>query len=170
MKSNPFLGIFKLNHRSKNMEMIQAQELEQEQNQKLDIEQENTYFDIEELLRHEILEFNDYRRENPTASIDLCERNLSGIYIGSANLRNANLNGSNLSKTKGDMIDFSNSDLRDARFWNTNYRFINLHGAKIKQWQVPMLLQALGVQIEDDRDLSITIKHSKQIKIKTEEN
>ena len=68
------------------------------------------------------------------------------------------------------MIDFSNSDLRDARFWDTNYRFINLHGAKIKQWQVPMLLQALGVQIEDDRDLSITIKHSPKIKIKIEEN
>ena len=150
------------------MEIIQAQELEQEQ--QLDLEQENTYFDIEELLRHEILEFNDYRRENPASPIDLSERNLSGIYIGSANLRNANLSGSNLSKTKGDMIDFSNSDLRDARFYDTNYRFVNLYGAKIKEWQVPMLLQALGVQIEDDRDLSITIKHSKQIKIKTEEN
>lgn len=150
------------------MEIIQAQELEQEQ--QLDLEQENTYFDIEELLRHEILEFNDYRRENPASPIDLSERNLSGIYIGSANLRNANLSGSNLSKTKGDMIDFSNSDLRDARFYDTNYRFVNLFGAKIKEWQVPMLLQALGVQIEDDRDLSITIKHSKQIKIKTEEN
>jgi len=150
------------------MEIIQAQELEQEQ--QLDLEQENTYFDIEELLRHEILEFNDYRRENPASPIDLSERNLSGIYIGSANLRNANLSGSNLSKTKGDMIDFSNSDLRDARFYDTNYRFVNLYGAKIKEWQVPMLLQALGVEIEDDRDLSITIKHSKQIKIKTEEN
>ena len=150
------------------MEIIQAQELEQEQ--QLDFEQENTYFDIEELLRHEILEFNDYRRENPASPIDLSERNLSGIYIGSANLRNANLSGSNLSKTKGDMIDFSNSDLRDARFYDTNYRFVNLYGAKIKEWQVPMLLQALGVEIEDDRDLSITIKHSKQIKIKTEEN
>ena len=150
------------------MEIIQAQELEQEQ--QLDVEQENTYFDIEELLRHEILEFNDYRRENPASPIDLSERNLSGIYIGSANLRNANLSGSNLSKTKGDMIDFSNSDLRDARFYDTNYRFVNLYGAKIKEWQVPMLLQALGVEIEDDRDLSITIKHSKQIKIKTEEN
>ena len=157
-----------------NMEIIQKQklqqELEQEQDQELDIKQENTYFDIEELLRHEILEFNDYRRENPASPIDLSERNLSGIYIGSVNLRNANLSGSNLNETKGDMIDFSNSDLRDARFWGTNYRFINLHGAKIKEWQVPMLLQALGVQIEDDRDLSITIKHSKQIKIKTEEN
>jgi len=150
------------------MEIIQAQELEQEQ--QLDVEQENTYFDIEELLRHEILEFNDYRRENPASPIDLSERNLSGIYIGSANLRNANLSGSNLNETKGDMIDFSNSDLRDARFYDTNYRFVNLYGAKIKEWQVPMLLQALGVQIEDDRDLSITIKHSKQIKIKTEEN
>ena len=150
------------------MEIIQAQELEQEQ--QLDLEQENTYFDIEELLRHEILEFNDYRRENPASPIDLSERNLSGIYIGSANLRNANLSGSNLNETKGDMIDFSNSDLRDARFYDTNYRFVNLYGAKIKEWQVPMLLQALGVQIEDDRDLSITIKHSKQIKIKTEEN
>lgn len=150
------------------MEIIQAQELEQEQ--QLDLEQENTYFDIEELLRHEILEFNDYRRENPASPIDLSERNLSGIYIGSANLRNANLSGSNLSKTKGDMIDFSNSDLRDARFYDTNYRFVNLYGAKIKEWQVPMLLQALGVQIEDDRDLSITIKHSPKIKIKTEEN
>jgi len=150
------------------MEIIQAQELEQEQ--QLDVEQENTYFDIEELLRHEILEFNDYRRENPASPIDLSERNLSGIYIGSANLRNANLSGSNLNETKGDMIDFSNSDLRDARFYDTNYRFVNLYGAKIKEWQVPMLLQALGVEIEDDRDLSITIKHSKQIKIKTEEN
>lgn len=152
------------------MEIIQKQELDQDLSIEEDIKQEQIYFDIEELLRHDILEFNDYRQENPSAPIDLSEKNLKGTYIGSANFRNADLSGSNLSESKGDMIDFSNADLRDARFWNTNYRFINLHNAKIKQWQIPMLLQSLGVQIEDDRDLSITIKHSKQIKIKTEEN
>lgn len=154
------------------MEIIQKQKLEQELDQKveqdLDIEQENTCFDIEELLRHEILEFNDYRRENPTHHIDLSELNLRGLYIGSANLQSVNLSGSNLSETKGDMIDFSQADLRDTRFWDTNYRFINLRQAKIKQWQIPMILQALGVEIEDDRDLSITIKHSKKINIKTQ--
>ena len=158
------------------METINRQELDQrieqdiEQELHQDIEQKNvTAFDIEELLRHEILEFNDYRRENPASPIDLSEKNLSGVYIGSANLRNANLSGSNLSESKGDMIDFSKADLRDTRFWDTNYRFINLHGAKIKQWQIPMLLQALGVEIEDDRDnISITIKHPKKINIETE--
>tara|TARA_R110002020_G_scaffold451620_1_gene665777 strand:+ start:392 stop:856 length:465 start_codon:yes stop_codon:yes gene_type:complete len=152
------------------MEIIQKQKIEQELDQAIeqDIEQEHPIFCIEELLRHEILEFNDYRRENPTHHIDLSELNLSGLYIGSANLQNVNLSGSNLSETKGDMIDFSQADLRDTRFWDTNYRFINLRQAKIKQWQIPMLLQALGVEIEDDRDLSITIRHSKKIKIKTE--
>tara|TARA_R110002020_G_C15812841_1_gene732363 strand:- start:51 stop:551 length:501 start_codon:yes stop_codon:yes gene_type:complete len=164
------------------MEIIQKQKLEQDLQQELDqkveqdldIEQEKTCFDIEELLRHEILEFNDYRRDHPDELINLSERSLSGLYLGSANFRNCNLSGSNLNETKGDQVDFSKADLRDTRFRKANYRFICLYGAKIKEWQIPMLLQALGVEIEveveikDDRDLSITIRHSKKIKIETE--
>ena len=73
------------------------------------------------------------------------ETNLRGADLWRANLRGADLWGA----------DLRGADLREADLWGADLRGADLRGAdlggaKIKMTQKEQILQAIGIQIEDD--------------------
>ncbi len=66
-------------------------------------------------------------------------------------LTNADLSGSELHNISASGVTVVGADLRGASFNNLNPRDVDLHGAKIYFSQLSMLLDPLGVIVEDDR-------------------
>jgi uncharacterized protein YjbI with pentapeptide repeats len=95
-----------------------------------------------QLLKNNVLEWNDWRAENLFAELDfqhqnLCRVNLSGANLSSANLRKANLSKANLTKANLTGVDRRGANPTDADRRRTNRpgadrRQTNLNSANLR--------------------------------------
>ena len=88
------------------------------------------------------------------ARIDLTGADLSGSRLLEANLdecclRDADLRDADLNNVSGRGFDIAGADLRGAVFNNLDPRHLDLQGVRIRPEQVPLLLEPVGVVIED---------------------
>ena len=84
-----------------------------------------------ELLKSDVVAFNEFRRNNPETEINLSYANLSHANLSHANLRGANLRGANLSGADLRDANLSYANLRDANLSYANLRGANLRGADL---------------------------------------
>jgi hypothetical protein len=89
---------------------------------------------------------------------DLRKANLQEADLRDADLQEANLWGANLRRTNLRRTNLWKADLRKAKLWKAklwkaDLWDADLWGAKIKKSQMPQLLEALGVEVEEDCEL-----------------
>lgn len=96
------------------------------------------YLDSElvRLLRNDVAEFNDWRRRNPDALVDLSDAdfhnaNLSGANLSGARLWRAFLNYANLSRVNAQWADFRHAELFMANLRNGDFSYARFDGADL---------------------------------------
>ncbi|MBI4233511.1 MAG: pentapeptide repeat-containing protein [Chloroflexi bacterium] len=89
------------------------------------------------MLKRDVNAFNRFRRENPTAAIDLGGVDLSGANLAHADLNRANLAGANLRRANlqganlGSAV-LEKADLREADLTSANLHRVGLQGADLQ--------------------------------------
>ena len=79
-----------------------------------------------ELLKSDVVAFNEFRRNNPETEISLSYANLSYANLSHANLRGANLRGADLHDA-----NLIRANLRDADLHDANLSDADLHDANL---------------------------------------
>ena len=79
-----------------------------------------------ELLKSDVVAFNEFRRNNPETEINLSYANLSYANLSHANLRGANLRGADLHDA-----NLIRANLRDADLHDANLSDADLHDANL---------------------------------------
>jgi uncharacterized protein YjbI with pentapeptide repeats len=83
------------------------------------------------LLGKGVATWNQWRRDNSDAGIDLSEANLSRVYLPSANFNGANLSGADLSSAHLLEASLLGARLTGAHLFETNLSKANLRGADL---------------------------------------
>lgn len=84
------------------------------------------------ILRNNKETFQQYRRQNPDAAIDLSGADLSGCDLSGVSLADANLRGANLSESDCTRTNFRSADLSNANLRCANLDHANLHQTKFE--------------------------------------
>ena len=85
-----------------------------------------------ELLKSDVVAFNEFRRNNPETEINLSHANLSYANLSHANLSGANLRGADLSYANLRGADLSYANLSYANLSYANLSHANLSGANLR--------------------------------------
>ena len=88
-------------------------------------------YELIELLKKDVLVFNDYREKNNFERIDLSYANLSNANLYNADLSDANLSYANLSYANLSNANLSYSDLSNANLYNADLSKADLYNANL---------------------------------------
>ena len=96
-----------------------------------------------ELLKSDVVAFNEFRRNNPETEINLSGADLSYANLSDADLRGADLSGADLSGA-----DLSDANLSGANLSDANLSYANLSGANLDMSCLPLWCGSLRMKTD----------------------